>query len=294
MLMKKIFPAWLGAWISGPGGRLFRVTGIKAARDRAVMRAENRRAHHDRRRWRTSLLAEEAELPTAERIGRWARRFARGRRRGVPVRPGRGRLRDRGRAGARRPAGLRQPDVPRDRTGPGRRPPRCRGLGPAHPLRGRRPGFGGRRAGPRGLRPPRTPGLQPGHDPLRALGARHDGSPDRRPVRHAWAVRGTQPEVSSWCPRTSLVEGELREGDIVWFVLDPEHPAGAQAAPGVRAGHRSHRHRDHRGGTALAGPRRQQRPGGMVRRRHRGHGASGRISANGWTGTPRSWSPGSK
>ena len=29
-------------------------------------------------------------------------------------------------------------------------------------------------------------------------------------------------------PETELTEDELREGDIVWFVLDPDHPAGAK------------------------------------------------------------------
>ena len=29
-------------------------------------------------------------------------------------------------------------------------------------------------------------------------------------------------------PATALVDGELREGDIVWLVLDPHHPAGAK------------------------------------------------------------------
>ena len=74
MLMKNILPVWLGAGFlvlaAGCSGN-----GDQAARDRAIMRAETSAriippALEDR------LLAEEAELTTATRIGRWARRFA--------------------------------------------------------------------------------------------------------------------------------------------------------------------------------------------------------------------------
>jgi hypothetical protein len=225
MMMKNVFPAYLGL------GLMVLAAGCskspdQAAFDRAAARAESAErimppAQEDQ------LLAEEAGLPTAARIGRWARRFAEadsveyrfGLAEGGYVAEGELVRDDRQDCVSLmyRVTELARAEDHRDAVTVALRT-RFAGA-PVDSL-----------IDPEGRVNYDLPEhldfsldmIRSGHWGVDVTGSLTGARPDR--------AGSSRYEAGSFVvgPEAELAEDELREGDIAWFVLDPEHPAGAK------------------------------------------------------------------